>query len=149
MPFFFRELSCRYIRLYGMDGSERPWRWRNVHMGPFESFFVLYKLVSQWTQCRIFRASKSKGLLRHFEGRYLEWPILLLFKRAISEKYFALWYTNYSRDHFSWPVTWFQWSRTTISMCSQNIIKGGWGLGVLEEELLWKTEVDTVYLHLP
>ena len=91
MSFYFRELSNKYIRLYGLGWFERPWSWGHVYMGPFEYFLELYKLVSRWTKLGISKRSKWKGLYWHFEGRSLEWPILLFSKLGhLRERYWTL-----------------------------------------------------------
>ena len=79
ISFHFSELWFRrLLRLYGVDGSKWPWHWGHVHMGPFERTVDLLKLALPRTKPGDPESGSDQGLHRHFEGRGLEWPSMLL-----------------------------------------------------------------------
>ena len=81
VSYSFSELSSRhFFRLYRLDGSKWPGHWRHVRVGPFERTVDLLKLALPGTKPFVQKRSAGKGLHRHFEGRCLEWPTVLLSK---------------------------------------------------------------------
>ena len=79
--FHFSYLWFRHLlRLYGLDGFKWPWHWRHLRLGPFERFVELLKLARPRTKPVEPECCADEGLHRHFEGRGLEWPYMLLFK---------------------------------------------------------------------
>ena len=79
--FHFSYLWFRHLlRVYGLDGSKWPWHRRHLRLGPFERTVELLKLARPRTKPVEPECCADEGLHRHFEGRGLEWPYMLLFK---------------------------------------------------------------------